>query len=57
MTAVPDIRVTPVTPALATAVRALRVAADQYAYVGDIDGQSGGRRTHAEKRSDGDPRR
>lgn len=36
MAAAPDIRVTPVTPELAPAVRALRVAADQYAYVGDI---------------------
>lgn len=37
MAAVPDIRVTPVTPELAPAVRALRVATDQYAYVGDIE--------------------
>jgi RimJ/RimL family protein N-acetyltransferase len=37
MTAESDIRVTPVTPELAPAVRALRVAAEQYAYVGDIE--------------------
>jgi RimJ/RimL family protein N-acetyltransferase len=37
MAAVSDIRVTPVTPGLAPAVRALRVAADQYAYVGAIE--------------------
>lgn len=37
MDAVPDIRVAPITPELAAAVRALRVGADQYAYVGDID--------------------
>ncbi len=36
MTAVPAIRVAPVTPDLAPAVRALLVAADQYAYVGDV---------------------
>lgn len=37
MAAVSDIRVTPVTPELTPAVRALRVAADQYAYVGAIE--------------------
>jgi len=37
MAAAPEIRVTPVTPDLAPTVRALRVAADQYAYVGDIE--------------------
>ena len=36
MTDAADIHVTPVTPALAPAVRALRVAADQYPYVGDV---------------------
>jgi RimJ/RimL family protein N-acetyltransferase len=35
MSVVPDIRVAPVTPGLADAVRALRVAPDQYAHVGD----------------------
>ena len=33
----PDIRVAPVTPALAGAVRALRVAPEQYPYVGDVE--------------------
>lgn len=33
---VPALRVCPVTPALAPAVRALRVAAGQHAYVGDV---------------------
>lgn len=37
MAAVPEIRVAPVTPELAPAVRVLRVGADQYAYVGDIE--------------------
>lgn len=32
----PEISVVPVTPALAPAVRALRVAPDQYPYVGDV---------------------
>ena len=37
MAIAPEIRVQPVTPDLAPAVRALRVCADQYAYVGDIE--------------------
>ncbi|MGH8031417.1 MAG: GNAT family N-acetyltransferase [Luteimonas sp.] len=36
MPAPSDIRVALLTPGLAAAVRALRVAADQYAYVGDV---------------------
>lgn len=36
MAANPDIRVAPVTPALAAQVRALRVAPEQYSFVGDI---------------------
>ncbi|WP_242112074.1 GNAT family N-acetyltransferase [Luteimonas aquatica] len=36
MIAVPDLHVARVTPALAEAVRGLRVAADQYPFVGDV---------------------
>jgi hypothetical protein len=36
MIAIPDLHVAPVTPELAGAVRALRVAAEQYPYVGDV---------------------
>jgi len=36
MPATPALRVCPVTPALADAVRALRVSPGQYAYVGDV---------------------
>lgn len=36
MPAMPDIRVLPVTPDLADAVRALRLAPGQYAHVGDV---------------------
>ena len=36
MVANPDIRVAPVTPALSAQVRALRVAPEQYSFVGDI---------------------
>ncbi len=36
MIAIPDLHVAPVTPQLASAVRTLRVAEDQYPFVGDV---------------------